>query len=53
MPAGEPFVFFDTDTLITGDLVIVGFDFTKPAASMKPEGTRPEEELYLPSYPAI
>lgn len=53
MPAGEPFVFFDTDTLITGDLMIVGFDFTKPAASMKREGTWPEEELYLPSYPAI
>jgi hypothetical protein len=53
MPAGEPFVFFDTDTLITGDLMTVGFDFTKPAASMKREGTWPEEELYWPSYPAI
>ena len=51
MPAGEPFVFFVTDMLITGDLMTVGFDFTKPAASMKREGTWPEEELYRPSDP--
>lgn len=53
MPAGEPFVFFDTDTLITGDLAHVPFDFAKPAASMKREGTWPEEELYWPGYSAI
>ena len=53
MPAGEPFVFFDTDTLITGDLEHVPFDFAKPAASMKREGTWPEEELYWPGYSAI
>ncbi len=53
MPAGEPFVFFDTDTLITGDIESVPFDFSKPAASMKRSGTWPEEELYWPGYTAI
>lgn len=53
MPAGEPFVFFDTDTLITGDLLQVPFDFARPAASMKREGTWPVEELYWPGYTAV
>lgn len=53
MPAGEPFVFFDTDTLITGDLMDVAFDFDHPAASMKREGTWPQEELYWDGYAAI
>lgn len=53
MPEGEPFVFFDTDTLITGDLASVPFDFGRPAASMKREGTWPVEELYWPGYTAI
>ena len=53
LPAGEPFVFFDTDTLVTGDLAAVPFDFAKPAASMRREGTWPEEELYWPGYTAI
>lgn len=53
LPAGEPFVFFDSDTLITGDIGAVPFDFSKPAASMKREGTWPVEELYWPGYTAI
>ncbi len=53
LPAGEPFVFFDTDTLITGDLAAVPFDFARPSASMKREGTWPVEELYWPGYTAI
>tara|TARA_R110002051_G_scaffold50724_3_gene97909 strand:- start:23775 stop:24776 length:1002 start_codon:yes stop_codon:yes gene_type:complete len=53
MPAGEPFVFFDTDTLIMGDVQSIPFDFAAPAASMKREGTWPEEELYWPGYTAI
>lgn len=53
LPAGEPFVFFDTDTIITGDIATVAFDFDKPAASMKREGTWPVEELYWPGYTAI
>ncbi len=53
LPAGEPFVFFDTDTLITGELGDVPFDFARPAASMRREGTWPVEELYWPGYTAI
>jgi hypothetical protein len=53
LPKGEPFVFFDTDTLITGDLSAVPFDFNRPSASMKREGTWPVEELYWPGYTAI
>lgn len=50
MPKGEPFVFFDTDTLITGPLSQVDFDFDHPSASMRREGTWPTEELYGPGY---
>lgn len=53
LPAGEPFVFFDTDTLITGPLGAVPFDFNRPAASMRREGTWPVIELYGPGYTAI
>lgn len=45
-----PFLFLDSDTLITGDLGSVGFDFAKPSASMRREGTWPSIELYGPSY---
>ena len=47
-----PFLFLDTDTLITGDLGGVAFDFTRPSASMKREGTWPVIELYGPGYAA-
>ncbi|MFT5000655.1 MAG: hypothetical protein ACI8YI_001258 [Paracoccaceae bacterium] len=50
LPKGEPFVFFDTDTLIMDDLLQVPFDFSRPSASMKREGTWPEIELYGPGY---
>lgn len=53
LPAGEPFVFFDTDTLFTGPLSSVDFDFTRPAASMRREGTWPEPPLYGPGYGGI
>lgn len=43
-----PFLFLDTDTLVTGDLGAVPFDFTKPSASMRREGTWPAQELYGP-----
>ena len=52
LPADEPFVFFDTDTLITGDLTEVPFDFDRPAASRRVEGTWPQIELYGPGYTA-
>lgn len=53
LPEGEPFVFFDTDTLVTGDLNSVPFDFDRPSASLKVEGTWPTLELYGPGYAQI
>ena len=53
LPEGDPFVFFDTDTLIVGDLMQVPFDFTRPGASLRREGTWPEPTLYGPGYGAI
>jgi hypothetical protein len=46
----SPFLFLDTDTLVTGPLSDIPFDFTKPAASMRREGTWPKVELYGPTY---
>ncbi|PIV74680.1 MAG: hypothetical protein COW55_08420 [Rhodobacteraceae bacterium CG17_big_fil_post_rev_8_21_14_2_50_65_11] len=53
LPKGEPFLFFDTDTLITGDLTEVPLDFERPSASLRVEGTWPQIELYGPGYSAI
>ncbi|MBI1416566.1 MAG: hypothetical protein GC146_05010 [Limimaricola sp.] len=53
LPAGEPFLFLDTDTLILGEIGEVPFDFARPTASMRREGTWPKEELYWPGYTAI
>lgn len=53
LPAGDPFVFFDSDTLITGDIGAVDFNFASPAASMNRTGTWPVEDLYWPGYAAI
>ncbi|WP_424830847.1 hypothetical protein [Ruegeria sp.] len=53
LPEGEPFVFFDSDTLITGDLTQVPFDFDRPGASLKVEGTWPKPTLYGPDYEGI
>lgn len=52
-PEGEPFVFFDTDTLITGALSAVPFDFSRPSASLRREGTWPKPTLYGPGYEQI
>jgi hypothetical protein len=52
LPVDTPFVFFDTDTLFLGPLDRVAFDFDRPAASMRREGTWPEIELYGPGYAA-
>jgi hypothetical protein len=48
-----PFLFLDTDTLVTGNLAAVPFDFSRPSASMRREGTWPVIELYGPGYGAI
>lgn len=50
LPEKHPFVFFDTDTLFTGRLNAVPFDFERPTASMKREGTWPIVDLYGPGY---
>ena len=53
LPKGEPFVFFDTDTLITGDLDSVPFDFERPSASLRRTGTWPIPQLYGPGYAGL
>ena len=53
LPAGEPFLFLDTDTLVTGALSRVPVAGARPAASMRREGTWPEIELYGPGYTEI
>lgn len=53
LPEGVPFVFFDTDTLMIGDIGEVPFDFDRPTASMQREGTWPRIELYGPGYAQI
>ncbi|WP_295046756.1 hypothetical protein [uncultured Paracoccus sp.] len=52
LPAGQPFVFFDTDTLICGPLDRVAFG-DRPAASMRRTATWPQPPLYGPGYGAI
>lgn len=52
LPEGQPFVFFDTDTLICGPLDQMPFG-PRPAASMRREGTWPQPPLYGPGYGAI
>jgi hypothetical protein len=52
LPPDEPFLFLDTDTLILSDISTVPFDFDRPSASMRREGTWPVEDLYWPGYTA-
>lgn len=53
LPAAEPFLFLDSDTLITGPLDRVPFDFARPSASMRRSASWPEPPLYGPGYGAI
>lgn len=53
LPPGAPFLFFDTDTIFTGPLSSIDFDFNRPAASMRREGTWPKIEVYGPDYGAL
>ena len=53
LPEGRPFLFFDTDTLVTGPLDQVTFDFNRPSASMARENTWPVPPLYGPGLEAI
>jgi|LULE01.1.fsa_nt_gb hypothetical protein len=50
LPKGEPFFFFDSDTVVAGPLSALPVDFDRPSASMKREGTWPQIELYGPGY---
>jgi hypothetical protein len=51
LPEG-PFLFLDTDTLVTGPLSAMRIDFARPAASMRREATWPEPQPYA-DYDAI
>lgn len=53
LPAGEPFIFFDTDTMVLSPLSDMSIDFKRPSASMKRTNTWPEIELYGPGYGQI
>lgn len=53
LPEGEPFIFFDSDTLITGPLQRLPIDFARPSASMRRKGTWPLPPLYGPGYDDI
>ncbi|PWJ20496.1 hypothetical protein [Jannaschia seohaensis] len=52
LPAG-PFLFFDTDTVITGELAELEIDFARPSASMKRENTWPRVDIYGPDLREI
>lgn len=49
----RPFVYFDSDTLITGPVDDIGFDFDRPSASMERQNTWPQPPLYGPGYEGI
>ena len=53
LPPGQNFIFFDTDTLVTGPLDQMEIDFARPSASMRREGTWPQPPLYGPDYSGI
>ena len=53
LPANEPFVFFDTDTVFAGPLSDVPFDFDRPSASLRREATWPTPGVYGPDYDEI
>lgn len=53
MDPDRPFLFFDTDTLITGPLDQLDIDFDRPSASMARENTWPVLPLYGPDLATI
>ncbi len=53
LPADQPFLFLDSDTLVLGDLARVKFDFARPSASMRRSGSWPEPPLYGPGHADI
>ena len=53
LPKGEPFLFLDTDTLVTGALSAMPIADAGPTASMRREGTWPKPTLYGPDLAEI
>lgn len=53
LPAGEPFLFLDTDTLVTGPLERLDTAGTPATASMRRGPTWPEPPPYGPGYAEI
>lgn len=53
MEPDRPFLFFDTDTLVTGPLDRLDLNFRRPAASMARENTWPVVPLYGPGLTTI
>lgn len=52
LPADEPFIFFDSDTLVLDEVSALPIDFAYPTASMRREGTWPQEDIYWPGHTA-
>ncbi|MGR3485112.1 MAG: hypothetical protein ACU0BF_07185 [Paracoccaceae bacterium] len=53
LPGDAPFLFLDSDTVVLEELEGREFDFARPSASMRREGTWPQEELYWPGYTGV
>lgn len=53
LPAEEPFLFLDTDTLVLSRLDALPFDFARPAASLRREDTWPRPLPGGPSRRAV
>lgn len=50
---GRPFLFLDSDTLVLGEIGAVPFDFSRPSASMRREGSWPQPPAYRQTYDSI
>ena len=48
-----PFLFLDTDTVVTGELADLVLDFDRPSASMRRSATWPAIDLYGPGHEEI
>lgn len=50
---GRPFLFLDSDTLVLGEIGALPFDFARPSASMRREGSWPQPPAYRQTYASI
>lgn len=53
LDAGRPFLFLDSDTLVLGEIGALPFDFARPSASMRREGSWPQPPAYRQTYASI